>query len=80
MIIILLIKLFQIIIIFINKFYLNVDNLNISIDSDNLLLYFKKHLDNKQYLLLYEIINDNHKLMFDINDYPKELHDECTKK
>ena len=62
------------------NFSKDVDNLNISIDSDNLLLYFKNHLDNKQYLLLYEIINDNHKLMFDINDYPKELHDECNKK
>lgn len=62
------------------NFSKDVDNLNISIDSDNLLLYFKNHLDNKQYLLLYEIINDNHKLMFDINNYPKELHDECNKK
>ncbi len=45
-----------------------------------MLLYFKEHLDYKQYSLLYEIVNDNHKLMFDTNNYPKELHDECNKK
>jgi len=62
------------------NFSTNIANNNISIDSDNLLLYFKEHLDYKQYQLLYEIVNDNHKLMFDTNNYPKELHDECNKK
>ena len=58
----------------------NIINNNISIDSDNLLIYFKQHLNNKHYSLLYEIIKDNHKLLFNINNYPVQLHDECLKK
>ena len=58
----------------------SIINDNNIIDSDNLLLYFKEHLNNKQYSLLYEIIQDNHKLLFDINNYPNQLHAECLKK
>ena len=63
-----------------NSIHNNINNTNLFIDSDNLLLYFKEHLDSQQYLLLYEIIKDNHKLLFDIDNYPKELKEECNKK
>ena len=55
-------------------------NNNLIIDDNNILLYFKNHLNNKQYLLLNDIIKNYDKLLFNINDYPQELHQDCLKK
>ena len=41
---------------------------------------FKDHLDNNQYVLLNEIIKNYDKLLFNIEDYPEELHSDCLKK
>jgi DNA repair exonuclease SbcCD ATPase subunit len=56
-----------------------LDN-NFSINNDNLTNYFKNHLNNTQYLLLCDIIKNNDYLLFNLNDYPLELHSECLKK
>lgn len=58
----------------------NKNNNFYNIDNNNLLNYFKNHLDNKQFLLLDNILKNYDKLLFDIKNYPEELHQDCNKK
>tara|TARA_B000000475_G_scaffold266867_2_gene257180 strand:+ start:32668 stop:36951 length:4284 start_codon:yes stop_codon:yes gene_type:complete len=51
-----------------------------SFDKDNLLSYFKNHLSNEQYNILLNIVNNYDTLLFNKNDYPIDLEDECIKK
>lgn len=58
----------------------NLDNSYNYFDKENFIGFFKDHLDNNQYLLLNEIIKNYDKLLFNIEDYPEELHYDCLKK
>jgi exonuclease SbcC len=67
-----------------NNLTKNLQNNNLfttfTINNDILLDYFHQHLDTKQYSLLSQIIKNYDTLLFDNNDFPNELHDECCKK
>jgi DNA repair exonuclease SbcCD ATPase subunit len=53
---------------------------SIVINKNILIEHFQHHLTRDQHSLLSEIIQNNEKLLFDIEKYPIELHDECYKK
>ena len=72
----------------INHFYENptntVDNTGtsdeISVDKDVMLKYFYKHLTENQHNILSNIMENHDTLLFDMEKYPDELHDDCLKK
>jgi len=51
-----------------------------SLDTDYLLVYFKKLLTDDKYNILLQIIKDKESLLFDICKYPEDLHQECIKR
>lgn len=51
-----------------------------SLDTNYLLVYFKKLLTSDKYKILLEIIKDKETLLFDIHKYPEDLHQECIKR
>ena len=53
---------------------------NIYVDKENMLMYFKNELSNNQYDILLELINNNEKLLFNKEEYPEDLYEECIKK
>lgn len=53
---------------------------SIVINKNILIEHFQHHLTKDQHSLLSEIIQNNEKLLFDVEKYPIELHDECYKK
>ena len=64
-----------------NKLFTDtLDNSYNFFDKDNFITFFKQHLNNKQYLLLNDIIKNYDTLLFNIDDYPIELHNDCLKK
>lgn len=52
----------------------------ISVDKDVMLKYFHKHLTENQHNILSNIIGNYDMLLFDMEKYPDELHDDCLKK
>jgi DNA repair exonuclease SbcCD ATPase subunit/DNA repair exonuclease SbcCD nuclease subunit len=50
------------------------------INNDYILSYFKQFLSQDKYLLLSNIIHNKEFLLFNINDYPTELHNDCLKR
>ena len=53
---------------------------SIVINKNILIEHFQNHLTKDQHSLLSEIVQNNEKLLFDVEKYPTELHDECYKK
>ena len=53
---------------------------DITINKNTLIQHFRKNLSEQQHSLLSAIIMNNDKLLFDIDKYPEELHEECYKK
>jgi len=51
-----------------------------SLDTNYLLVYFKKLLTDDKYKILLQIIKDKETLLFDIHKYPEDLHQECIKR
>jgi len=51
-----------------------------AIDTNYLLVYFKKLLTDDKYKILLKIIKDKEYLLFDIKAYPDDLHPECIKR
>ena len=62
------------------KSYLFDNNNYNEINKENMITYFENHLEKTQYKILLDIFKDYDKLLFDIDNYPKELKDECFKK
>jgi len=52
----------------------------ILIDKNTMMKHFHKHLSEEQHAIFSEILKNNEYLLFDINKYPEELHNECHKK
>ena len=50
------------------------------LDTNYLLVYFKKLLSQDKYNILLNIIKDKESLLFDITKYPEDLHTECIKR
>ena len=50
------------------------------LDTNYLLVYFKKLLTDDKYNVLLKIIKDKEYLLFDIRNYPEDLHPECIKR
>ena len=53
---------------------------NIVINKNILIEHFQHHLSKEQHALLSSIIQNNDKLLFDVEQYPVELHEDCHKK
>jgi DNA repair exonuclease SbcCD nuclease subunit/DNA repair exonuclease SbcCD ATPase subunit len=51
-----------------------------AIDTNYMLVYFKKLLTDDKYKILLKIMKDKEHLLFDINAYPDDLHPECIKR
>lgn len=71
----------------INHFYENPANAvdistsdEICVDKEVMLKYFHKHLTENQHNILNNIIENHDTLLFDMEKYPDELHDDCLKK
>ena len=62
-----------------NKSYI-FSNIYNEIDKENMISYFQNHLEKEQYKILLNIFKNYDKLLFNIDNYPKELKDECLKK
>jgi len=60
--------------------YQNKENLDNIINNEFILSYFKQFLSTDKYTLLNNIIQNKELLLFDINKYPQELHNECNKR
>ena len=58
----------------------NVNELTTINNNEYILSYFKKLLTIDKYNLLEAVINDKHKLLFDVSNYPEDLLNECMKK
>jgi DNA repair exonuclease SbcCD ATPase subunit len=58
----------------------DLENNNIIINKSTLIEHFQKHLSKEQHVLLSSIIKNNDKLLFDVQQYPIELREECHKK
>ena len=56
------------------------NNNSYEINKDDMISYFENHLEKEQYIILLDIFKDYDKLLFNIDNYPKELKDECLKK
>lgn len=56
------------------------DDEDILVDKNTILKHFHKHLSEEQHFVFSEILKNNEYLLFDINTYPEELHNECHKK
>ena len=54
--------------------------MNTIVDNDYILSYFNKLLSPDKYKLLVNIISNKDYLLFDVNKYPEELHDECLRR
>lgn len=52
----------------------------IHIDKHKMMHHFHQHLSEEQHAIFGEILKNNEYLLFDINKYPEELHNECHKK
>ena len=50
------------------------------LDTNYLLVYFKKLLTDDKYNVLLKIMKDKEYLLFDIRNYPEDLHPECIKR
>ena len=50
------------------------------LDTNYLLVYFKKLLSDDKYNVLLKIMKDKEYLLFDIRNYPEDLHPECIKR
>ena len=59
---------------------IHIQNNNIIINKSTLIEHFQKHLSKEQHVLLSSIMKNNDKLLFDVQQYPIELHEECYKK
>ncbi len=56
------------------------DNISNIANDDYILSYFNKILPSDKYSLLLNIIRNKETLLLNLNKYPIELHDECSKK
>ena len=63
-----------------NNIFNNCFNNYNEIDKENMIIYFEKHLEKEQYIKLLDIFKDYDKLLFNIEEYPKELEEDCLKK
>jgi DNA repair exonuclease SbcCD ATPase subunit len=58
----------------------NCDSIDNIANNDFILSYFNKILPSDKYSILVNIINNKESLLFNINKYTIDLHDECSKK
>jgi DNA repair exonuclease SbcCD ATPase subunit len=60
-----------------NNYHIALDNVA---NDDYILSYFNKLLSSDKYNLLVNIIHNKESLLFNLNKYPEDLHEECSKK
>jgi len=56
------------------------ERINLTINDNNILDYFNKILKEEDYKLFSSIIQNKEQLLFNVGEFPDELHDECHKK